>query len=124
MRLALAVLILAASACDPSRRPAAARSVIAPDAGLSADAVHTVVHAHVSAIRACYEQFAKVEGRPMGVVRFGWQIDPSGAVTSVELVASTLHSAAIESCIAADIARWRFPASPRLTEIRQYPFEL
>jgi hypothetical protein len=86
--------------------------------------VHTVVRAHVPAIRGCFERFAKAEGRPTGVVRFGWQIEPAGTVASVELVASTLHSAAIESCIADDLAHWKFPAAPRATEVREYPFEL
>lgn len=121
-RLAVAVL-LAVSACGASQGRGAPRSAIGPDAGLAPDAVHTVVRAHVPAIRACYERFAKVEGRPMGIVRLGWQIEPSGTVTSVELVASSLHSAAIESCIADDVAHWQFPAAPRGTEVRQYPFE-
>lgn len=123
-RLALAGAVLfAATACGGSQHRTAGRIVIGPEAGLAPDAVHTVVNAHVSAIRDCFERSAKAEGRPTGVVRFGWQVEPSGSVTSVELVSSTLHSAAIESCIAGDIARWKFPASPRTTEIREYPFE-
>jgi hypothetical protein len=119
----LLALALALTACGASRSGGSARSVIGPDAGLAPDAVHAVVRAHVDAIRACYERSAKSEGRPMGVVRLGWQIEPSGAVTSVQLVASSLHSAAVESCIADDVARWQFPSAPRATEIRAYPFE-
>jgi hypothetical protein len=119
----LRVVLLALSACGASQRGTSARSVIGPDAGLSPDAVHAVVRAHVAAIRGCFERFARAEGRPAGVVRLGWQIEPAGTVTSVDLVASTLHSAAIESCIADDIARWRFPVSRQATEIREYPFE-
>jgi len=116
-------MLFAASACVDSRRGTAGRSVIGPDAGLQPDAVHSVANAHVAAIRDCFERSAKAEGRPTGVVRFGWQVEPSGDVTSVELVSSTLHSAAIESCIAGDIARWKFPMSGQATEIRVYPFE-
>ena len=110
------------AACGAELRAESARSVLGRGGGLPPDAVHEVVRAHVPAVRACYEQFAKAEGRPMGVVRVGWQIEPSGAVTSVLIVATTLHSSAIESCIANDVARWPFPASPRATEVREYPF--
>ncbi len=71
---------------------------------------------------ACYESLAKAEGRPMGVVRVAWQVEASGSVTGVLVVATTLHSSAIESCIREDIARWQFPTAPRSTEIREYPF--
>ena len=123
VRSVAVAFVLSASACGVSRTPASARSVIGPDAGLAPDAVHAVVHARLPAIRNCYERFAKTEGRPMGVIRFAWQIEPSGAVSSVQLVASSLNSAAIESCIADDLTRWQFPSSPRATEIRAYPFE-
>ncbi len=122
MRL-VGALLLAAAACEGSQASTSARSVISPAGGLAPDAVHTVVHEHVPAIRACYERFAKAEGRPMGVIRFGWQVDSSGAVSSVELVASSLHSAAIASCIAEEVGRWQFPRSRQATEIREYPFE-
>ena len=115
--------ILAASACVSSQHGTAGRSVIGPGAGLQPDAVHAVVNAHVAAIRGCFERSAKAEGRPTGVVRFGWHVELSGDVTSVELVSSTLHSAAIETCISGDIARWKFPASRQPTEVRVYPFE-
>ncbi len=117
------LLVSAVSACGVSRRPAPARSVIVRAGGLAPDSVHAEVRERLPAIRACYERFATVEGRPMGVVRLGWQIEASGAVTSVELIASSLHSAAIESCIAADVARWQFPRAPQPTEVREYPFE-
>lgn len=123
VRSVAVVLALSASACGVSRTPASARSVIGPDGGLAPEAVHAVVRAHVEAIRACYERTAKSEGRPMGVVRFAWQIDATGTVSGVQLVASSLHSAAVESCIADDIARWQFPSSPRATDVRAYPFE-
>lgn len=122
MRLVPAML-LAASACGADLRGAAsARSVIGREAGLAPEALHEVVRAYVPAIRACYERFAKAEGRPMGVVRVGWQIEPSGAVTSVLIVATTLHSSSIEGCIADQVGRMRFPAASRPTEVREYPF--
>jgi hypothetical protein len=120
-RLATA-LLLVLSACGAELRAESSRSVIARDGGLPPDAVHEVVRAHVPAVRACYEQFAKAEGRPMGVVRVGWQIEPSGAVANVQIVATTLHSSSIEGCIAEDVARWQFPKSPRATEVGEYPF--
>lgn len=123
MKVFTLAVVFSASACGAARTGASARSVIGPDAGLAQEAVHAVVRAHVAAIRSCYERFAKAEGRPMGVVRLGWQIDPSGAVEGVQLVASSLHSAAIESCIADDVTRWQFPSAPRATEVRAYPFE-
>lgn len=121
MRFAPAMLLVA-SACGAELRAESSRSVIGRDGGLSPEAVHEVVRAHVPAVRACYERFAKAEGRPMGVVRFGWRIEPSGAVTSVQIVATTLHSSSIEGCIADDVARWHFPAAPRATEVGEYPF--
>ncbi|MDB5219080.1 MAG: Glycine-rich cell wall structural protein 1 precursor [Myxococcaceae bacterium] len=118
-----ASLLLAVSGCGAELRPAAStRSSIAPDGGLARAAVDDAIRTHVPALRACYEKFAAAEGRPMGVVRFGWRIDPSGAVSSVAIVATTLHSAAIEGCIADEVARWRFPAAARETEVTEHPF--
>jgi hypothetical protein len=122
MRLVPVMLIAAAAACGATLRAESSRSVIAPDSGLAPDAVHAVVNAHLPAIRACYELRAKAEGRPMGVARLAWTIEPSGAVTGVLVVATTLHSSAIESCIAEEVGRWQFPASPRATEVKEYPF--
>jgi len=116
------LMLLVASACGAELRGESSRSVIAPDGGLSAGAVHEVVRTHVPAVRACYERFAKAEGRPMGVVRFRWNVEPSGAVTSAQVVATTLHSSSIEGCIADELVGWPFPASPRTTEIAEYPF--
>jgi len=124
MRLLPALLLMATgSACGAEVRPAAStRSAIGADAGLSREVVDEVVRAHVPAVRACYEQHARAEGRPMGVVRVGWRVEPSGAVASVEIVATTLHSTAIEGCITSEIARWQFPASSRSTEVAEHPF--
>ncbi len=110
-------------ACGAEVRPGAStRSTIGADAGLSRAMVDDVVSAHLSVIRACYEEHAKAEGRPPGVVRAGWHIEPSGAVASVEIVATTLHSTAIEGCITAEIARWKFPSSARPTDVAEHPF--
>ena len=125
MRIDVLLLLTCASAvaCGAEVRPSAStRSTIGGDAGLSRAMVDEVVTAHVSAIRACYEDHAKAEGRPPGVVRAGWHIEPSGAVASVEIVSTTLHSTAIEGCITAEIARWKFPASARPTEVSEHPF--
>ena len=111
-----------ASACGAELRAESSRSVIGREGGLAPETVHEVVRAHAPEVRACYEQFAKAEGRPMGVVRFQWQIEPSGAVASRQVVATTLHSSSIEGCIADSVVRWRFPAAPRPTEVAEYPF--
>ena len=116
------MMLIAVAACGATLRAESSRSVIDRDSALAPDAVHTVVNAHLPAIRACYEQRASAEGRPMGVARFAWTIEPSGAVTGVLVVATTLHSSAIESCIADELSRWQFPASPRATEVKEYPF--
>ncbi|HSO34106.1 MAG TPA: AgmX/PglI C-terminal domain-containing protein [Labilithrix sp.] len=122
MRL-VAALLLVASACGAEVRPGVStRSKLGAEAGLSRDAVDAVVRGHVPAIRACYEAHATAEGRPMGVVRVGWRVEPSGAVASVEIVATTLHSTSIEGCITSEIARWQFPASSRSTEVAEHPF--
>jgi hypothetical protein len=121
MRLVLA-LFLVLSGCGASLRAEATRSRVAKGGGLSPDVVHNVVRARVPAVVACYERFAKGESRPMGVVRFGWHIEPSGAVSGVQIVATTLHSSSIEGCIADEVAKWQFPATPLATEVEQYPF--
>jgi len=121
MRLALVILV-AGTACGADLRAESARSRIGTGGGLAPDAVHALVRAHVPEVRACYEQFAKAEGRPMGVVRFAWTVDPSGAVTGLQVVATTLHSSSIEGCIADEVRRWTFPAAPRATEVSEYPF--
>ena len=128
MRFVLALLLVAtvgvsAAACGAEVRPgASARSSLGEDAGLSRAMVDEVVASHLAAIRACYEDHAKSEGRPMGVVRVGWQIEPSGAVSRVEIVSTTLRSSAIEGCITRDIVRWTFPSSSRPTSVTEHPF--
>jgi len=118
-----ALLLTCLCACGAEVRPSAStRSSLGADAGLSRAMVDEVVSAHLSAIRACYEDHAKAEGRPPGVVRAGWRIEPSGAVGSVEIVSTTLHSSAIEGCITSEIARWEFPASSRPTDVAEHPF--
>jgi hypothetical protein len=119
----LPVVLLATFACGAEVRPGAStRSAIAPDGGLTRAAVDEVVRAHLSTVRGCYEKFAAAEHRPMGVVRLAWRVASSGEVSSVMLVASTLHSAPIEACIADDVGRWQFPSSARDTEITDHPF--
>ena len=112
-----------AAGCGAEVRPgASARSSLGADAGLSRAMVDEVVTSHLPAIRACYEDHAKAEGRPMGVVRVGWQIEPAGAVGRVEIVSTTLRSSAIEGCITREVARWTFPTSSRPTSVAEHPF--
>lgn len=112
-----------AAGCGAQVRPvSSAASRIAHGGGLSQKDVDDAVTTHLPAVRACYERRAAAEGRPMGVVRFAWRIETSGAVSNVALVASTLHSGAIETCIADEVGRWQFPTSQQETEITEHPF--
>ena len=121
--LLLAGACAGAGACGAELRPSAStRSAIGADGGLSRATVDEVVTANLPAIRACYEDHAKAEGRPPGVVRAGWHIEPSGAVVGVEIVSTTLHSTAVEGCITSAIARWKFPVSSRPTDVTEHPF--
>jgi hypothetical protein len=121
--VSLLLLLLACGACGASVRPATpARTLLAADAGLSRAQIDEVVAAHVPAVRACYEERAKAEGRPMGVVRVGWRIDPAGTVSNVEIVSTSLHSSGIEGCITSAIASWTFPAAARPTAVTEHPF--
>jgi hypothetical protein len=118
-----AALLVVVSACGAQVRPSVpTRSNVAPGGGLTRAAVDEVIAGHLPAVRACYEKSAAAEGRPMGVVRLGWRVEPSGEVSSVTLVASSLNSASVEVCVAGEIARWRFPSSARETEVREHPF--
>jgi hypothetical protein len=123
LALTLTLTLCAVPACGAEVRPAAsARSSLAPEAGLTRAVVDEAIRARVSAVRECYEKSAPSEGRPMGLVRLGWHIAPSGAVSSVIVVATTLHSATIEGCIVDEVGRWSFPASARETEVTEHPF--
>jgi hypothetical protein len=121
MRLLAATLLLAS--CGAEFRPGVStRSRLGAEAGLSRAVIDDVVREHLPAIRACYEAHAAAEGRPMGVVRVGWRVEPTGAVASVAIVATTLRSSSIEGCMISAIARWQFPTSSRATEVVEHPF--
>ena len=50
-----------------------------------------------------------------------WTIDASGAVTTANLVETTIHNANVEECILREVEAWHFPSSDGVSEVR-FPF--
>ena len=50
-----------------------------------------------------------------------WTIDASGAVTTANLVETTIHNANVEECILREVEAWHFPASHGVTSVT-FPF--
>jgi TonB family protein len=89
--------------------------------GLSPDQVGRVVRAHQGAVRACYEVEAQKDPSLRGALVVSWTIDPSGAVTSVNVLRSTLNNARVEQCVPRLVRSWRFPASEGSTDVPAFP---
>ncbi|MDB4941311.1 MAG: Glycine-rich cell wall structural protein 1 precursor [Labilithrix sp.] len=125
MSLARAVLLagIALASCGAQVRPeTSARTRLDDGAALTKASVDAVIQAHAAGIAGCYERFAKAEGRPMGVVRLGWTVEPSGAVADVQVVSTTLRSTSIEGCMRDEVSRWTFPRAAERSVVAEHPF--
>ncbi|NOZ01376.1 MAG: AgmX/PglI C-terminal domain-containing protein [Deltaproteobacteria bacterium] len=85
--------------------------------------VRRYIQSKMNQIRWCYQQEVQRNPNLAGQVVYKWVITPTGKVIGVKVADSSLHSPAVEKCIASRIATWRFP-SPRGggTVKVKYPF--
>lgn len=77
---------------------------------LPREVIQRVVRRHTAQVRHCYEQALADAPQLEGRVNVRFVIGPDGRVQSASVQDSTLGSAAVESCIAARVRQWEFPA--------------
>jgi TonB family protein len=102
----------------------------APDAGppfplpgtLPKEAIARVVRSHLEAIKSCYEKEVAQHPDLQGSVEVGWTVEKDGSVSGARVVRSTLNEKNVESCIVAEVARWRFITAPERTVVARFPF--
>jgi hypothetical protein len=93
------------------------------DRGLSRDEVRRAIRRHRDALRHCYAGAAAAAAGEAGEVEIGLAISPDGRVLSSEVVEDTLDDVEVARCIAAVVARTRFPEAPVAT-VATVPFGL
>jgi outer membrane biosynthesis protein TonB len=87
---------------------------------LTQEQIRSVVMSHLDGLKACYTTEA-ARRAVRGKLTVKWQIEATGAVGAVQALGSTLGSARMEQCILSEIGRWRFPASPSVSNV-EWPF--
>lgn len=80
-----------------------------PKGSLPRSVILRVVTENTSELVACYEAELRRDPTLAGQVNVRFRIANSGDVDSVSVSRSTLDNPIVESCIVANIARWRFP---------------
>lgn len=87
------------------------------------DDIKSVVKAHSTEVRACYEMALAKSPELQGKITVSFNIEPSGQITSAAIQSSTLDHDGLEHCVLTAVAGWQF--SPR-TEAEpltvSYPF--
>ncbi len=77
---------------------------------LSKEVIRRVIRRHINEVKFCYEQQLNQRPDLEGRVTVRFIISPTGAVQNALVQASTLGNQPAESCIAAAVRRWTFPA--------------
>jgi hypothetical protein len=76
---------------------------------LSRGEVLAVINRHMARIQQCYERGLTRKGTMAGRVSFTWTITPTGKVSGLRQVSSTLGDVQVSNCISKVISRMRFP---------------
>ncbi|RLC44747.1 MAG: hypothetical protein DRH44_01295, partial [Candidatus Coatesbacteria bacterium] len=84
--------------------------------------IRSVVEAHRSGIEYTYKKYLKRDPTLEGKIVVRFTISPSGQVSSVEIISSTMGLPAIEKDIINLIYNWRFPPIPEGDVTVIYPF--
>ncbi|QSQ16359.1 AgmX/PglI C-terminal domain-containing protein [Myxococcus landrumensis] len=120
----LLLLAAATPACRhaPEERPAAP----APSPGTPFDApsIQAAIRANRHHVTTCYEQTYQTRPFRSGKVTIKFTLDPEGKVTKSEVVKTTIHEPALESCIVERTKTWLFPKPPAHGGAVTYPFIL
>lgn len=107
------------SACATSGAPSNSAVSQAADR----EAIRVVVHQHIRAVSACYEEAIDARPGAMGKVLAEWDLDPSGGVHAVRVSEVDPSLEAIKPCLSREIASWTFPSGlVRETATVKYPF--
>jgi len=77
---------------------------------LDAKTVQQYIRRYLSGIKWCYQDRLQANRKLGGKLTLAFTILPNGSVTDARAANSTLGDAALEQCIAAKMARWRFPS--------------
>jgi TonB family protein len=77
--------------------------------GLDAESVRRVIQSNRSRIRTCYERALLGQPGLSGRISYSWRISPTGAVSTAEVVKSTVGSTSLEGCILEVIKQMSFP---------------
>jgi serine/threonine protein kinase len=101
----------------PSARPK-------PASGVDPVKTQLFVRSHLGEIQRCYERGKMDEPDLKGRVTLKIFIAETGAVASATVDSSSLRSSVVESCIAATVTGWKFPAPVGGPAVISYPFNL
>ena len=81
-----------------------------------------MVRSHLEAIKSCYEKQIAKHPDLQGSVEVGWTVEKDGSVSGARVVKSTINEKNVESCIVAEVGRWRFITAPERTVVARFPF--
>ena len=77
---------------------------------LSKEVIRRVIRRHINEVKFCYEQELNQRPDLEGRVTVRFIISPTGAVQNALVQNSSLGNQRVESCVAAAVRRWTFPA--------------
>jgi TonB family protein len=80
------------------------------EGALAADVIKKVINENKNQVRYCYEVELQRNQNLEGRVLVRWIIGGTGAVIQVSIKESSLHNAAVETCLMNKIKGWKFPA--------------
>ena len=92
------------------------------EGGMSREMVKRVIDQHLSEITYCYESALISNPSIMGRISFEWKILMSGKVGEIRILASSVNSHEVHSCIKSAIKSWQFPKPAGTEVIVSYPF--
>jgi outer membrane biosynthesis protein TonB len=103
-------------------RVTAIPQAITGEGTLARGEIQKVVNAHVHQVQACYERQLMKDPSLGGKITLEWVINGSGAVASVRVKQSTIHSVDVATCIQNAIRGWKFPSPQGGAVTVTYPF--
>ena len=92
------------------------------DGSLDASSIKKVVKRHLTSIKHCYEQELRRNPKMEGKVTVEVTVASTGAVSSADVLSSSLGNNQVEKCMLKTIKRWRFPRPEEGDVIFTYPF--
>jgi|SRR3954470_8530115 hypothetical protein len=84
--------------------------------------VAKVIRANLPAVKGCYAVEEKNGTAASGKAIMSLQIDPSGAVKGVDVVAPAFNGSGLPSCLSNNAKAWKFPKFTQGPKSYSYPF--